>query len=82
MTRSLLRDEGYEARVENNRGANKKRKRGVYQLPAPPRRTVAVEFPQDLWLGIEAVAAMEDWTLSKTVVEVVRSVLQPKRGRK
>lgn len=61
----------------------RKRKGDRNQKPAPPRRSVGVEFPQDLFAGVEAIAAMEGWSMSRTVVEIVRSVLAPaKRGRR
>lgn len=59
----------------------KRRTRIAYQPQRPPRRSVGVEFPMRLFAGIESIAAMERWSLSRTVVEVVDAYFKGKRAR-
>lgn len=47
----------------------------------PPRRDVRVLFPRDLHEGLDAIARMERWSMSRTVVEVVRELLKGRRRR-
>jgi hypothetical protein len=60
----------------------RKRKDERNQKRDPPRRIVQVHFPRDLYAGIEAIAAMEHWSDSKTVVEIVRTMIRERKPKR
>ncbi len=60
----------------------RKRSKRTYQKQNPPRYTIGVAFPRELFDGIVAIAAMERWSLSKTVVEIVKMMIKERRPRR